>query len=201
MVQPVASGSELFPLLECADVVAIGPGLGQGVWGRALWLATADWDGPVVVDADALNLLAQAPRRRDTWVLTPHPGEASRLLGEHSAGINDDRPGAVRALVTRFGGVALLKGAGTLVASAPEAPVACITGGHPGMATAGMGDVLTGIIAALMGQGLLPHAAAVAGAAWHVASARLAAAQLGAERGMVAGDVVEALPPAGGGRT
>jgi ADP-dependent NAD(P)H-hydrate dehydratase / NAD(P)H-hydrate epimerase len=201
MVQPATSGAELVPLLERADVVAIGPGLGQGAWGRALWLAAADWDGPLVVDADALNLLAQAPRRRDHWVLTPHPGEASRLLGEDSAAINADRLGAVRALVKRFGGVALLKGAGTLVASAPDAPVACVTGGHPGMATAGMGDVLTGIIAALLGQGLPPHPAAVAGAAWHVAAARLAADRLGAERGMVAGDVIDALPSAGEGRT
>ncbi len=199
MVQPASNASELFPLLERADVVAIGPGLGQGAWGRALWLATADWDGPVVVDAGALNLLAQAPRRCDTWVLTPHPGEASRLLGEDTAGINADRLGAVRALVTRFGGVALLKGAGTLVASSPEASAVCVTGGHPGMATAGMGDVLTGIIAALLGQGLPPHAAAVAGAAWHVGAARCAAARLGAQSGMLAGDVVEALPPAVGG--
>jgi ADP-dependent NAD(P)H-hydrate dehydratase / NAD(P)H-hydrate epimerase len=201
MVQPATSGAELVPLLERADVVAIGPGLGQGAWGRALWLAAADWDGPLVVDADALNLLSQAPRRRDRWVLTPHPGEASRLLGEDSAAINADRLGAVRALVKRFGGVALLKGAGTLVASAHDAPAACVTGGHPGMATAGMGDVLTGIIAALLGQGLAPQEAAVAGGAWHVAAARLAATRLGAERGMVAGDVIEALPSAGEGRT
>jgi NAD(P)H-hydrate epimerase len=133
--------------------------------------------------------------------LTPHPGEASRLLGEDSTAINADRLGAVRALVKRFDGVALLKGAGTLVASAPDAPAACVTGGHPGMATAGMGDALTGIIAALLGQGLQLRAAAVAGAAWHVAAARLAANRLGAERGMVAGDVIDALPSAGEGRT
>jgi NAD(P)H-hydrate epimerase len=200
MVQPAANGAELFPLLERADVVAIGPGLGQGAWGRSLWLAAADWDGPLVVDADALNLLAQAPRRRDHWVLTPHPGEASRLLGEDSAAINADRLAAVRALAKRFGGVALLKGAGTLVAAAPDAPAACLTGGHPGMATAGMGDALTGIIAALLGQGLPLRAAAVAGGAWHVAAARSAADRLGGERGMLAGDVIEALPSAGGGR-
>jgi ADP-dependent NAD(P)H-hydrate dehydratase / NAD(P)H-hydrate epimerase len=199
MVQPALTGRDLEPLLSVADAVAVGPGLGQGGWARALWLAAADWHGPMVVDADALNLLAQAPRRRGDWVLTPHPGEAARLLGSKAAAVNADRLAALRALEERYGGVVLLKGAGTLVTVGPDQPPRCVTGGHPGMATAGMGDALTGIIAALRAQGLGAGTAAVTGAAWHVAAAQLAAQRLGGQRGMLAGDVVEALPASGVG--
>lgn len=197
MVRAAASARDLQPLLSSADAVAIGPGLAQEAWGRSIWLTVADWRGPLVVDADALNLLAQAPRRREDWVLTPHPGEAGRLLGIHAAAVNADRPAALSRLSDRFGGVSLLKGAGTLVASGSAAVPVCITGGHPGMATAGMGDVLTGIIAALRAQGQDAASAAVLGAAWHVAAANLAARRMGGQRGMLAGDAVDALPGAG----
>ncbi|WP_043740658.1 bifunctional ADP-dependent NAD(P)H-hydrate dehydratase/NAD(P)H-hydrate epimerase [Thioalkalivibrio nitratireducens] len=199
MVRPAESARDLQTLLAGADAVAVGPGLGQQAWGRALWPAVADWTGPLVVDADALNLLAQAPRRRDDWVLTPHPGEAARLLAVTTGEVTADRVAAVDAIRRRFGGVVLLKGAGTLVAPAPGGGMACITGGHPGMASAGMGDVLTGVMAALRAQGLGPGEAAAAGAAWHVAAARLAARRIGAERGMLAGDVIDALPQSGAG--
>ncbi|WP_006748881.1 NAD(P)H-hydrate dehydratase [Thioalkalivibrio paradoxus] len=199
MVRPAASAQDLQALLAGADAVAVGPGLGQQAWGRALWPAVADWPGPLVVDADALNLLAQAPRQRGDWVLTPHPGEAARLLAVTTSVVNADRVAAVGAIRRRFGGVVLLKGAGSLVALAPGGGMACITGGHPGMASAGMGDVLTGIVAALRAQGLGAGEAAAAGAAWHVAAARLAADRIGGERGMLAGDVIEALPQSGAG--
>ncbi len=199
MVRGVESGSALLPLLQAADAVVVGPGLGQEAWGRALWLAVADAAVPLVVDADALNLLAQAPRQCADWVLTPHPGEAGRLLRQSAAEVEADRPASVRALAARFGGVALLKGAGTLVADDPEAALACVTDGHPGMATAGSGDVLAGIIAALRAQGLSGSAAAGAGAAWHCAAARRARAVIGGERGMVAGDLIAALPAAAAG--
>jgi NAD(P)H-hydrate epimerase len=199
MVRPALTARDLGPLLSAADTVAVGPGLGQGAWGRALWLAAADWRGPLVVDADALNLLAQAPRRRDDWVLTPHPAEAGRLLGSKASAVNADRLAALRLIGERYGGVVLLKGAGTLVSAGPEGPPVCVTGGHPGMATAGMGDVLTGVIAALRAQGLGTGPAAATGAAWHVAAAELAARRLGGQRGMLAGDVAEALPASGAG--
>ena len=199
MVRAASSARELQPLLAGADAVAVGPGLAQDAWGRALWQAVADWPGPLVADADALNLLALAPRRRSDWVLTPHPGEAGRLLGSKAAEVNSDRLGSLHRLVDRFGGVALLKGAGTLVSSGGAGKPVCITGGHPGMATAGMGDVLTGIIGALLAQGLDAGAAAVAGAAWHVAAADLAARRLEGQRGMLAGDVIEALPASAAG--
>ncbi|WP_026340968.1 NAD(P)H-hydrate dehydratase [Thioalkalivibrio sp. AKL10] len=199
MVRGVADASELQALMRRVDVVAVGPGLGQDAWGRGLWLAVADADLPRVVDADALNLLAEAPRRGEDWVLTPHPGEAARLQGQDVATVEADRPGQVRALAARLGGVVLLKGAGTLVASSGAEPLACVTGGHPGMATAGSGDVLTGIIAALRGQGADARSAAEIGAAWHCAAACIARDRLGGARGMLAGDLAEALPAASGG--
>lgn len=199
MVRSALTARDLGPLLSAADAVAVGPGLGQGAWGRALWLAAADWRGPLVVDADALNLLAQAPRRRDDWVLTPHPAEAGRLLGSTASAVNADRLAALRAIGDRYGGAVLLKGAGTLVTTGPEEPPVCVAGGHPGMATAGMGDVLTGVIAALLAQGLGIAPAAATGAAWHVAAAELVARRLGGQRGMLAGDAVEALPASGAG--
>jgi ADP-dependent NAD(P)H-hydrate dehydratase / NAD(P)H-hydrate epimerase len=199
MVRSALTARDLGPLLAAADAVAVGPGLGQGGWGRALWLAAADWRGPLVVDADALNLLAQAPRWRDDWVLTPHPGEAGRLLGSKASAVNADRLAALRAIGERYGGAVLLKGAGTLVTAGLGERPACVTGGHPGMATAGMGDVLTGIVAALRAQGLGAGAAAATGAAWHIAAAQLAAQRLGGQRGMLAGDVVDALPSGGAG--
>ncbi len=199
MVRAVSSARELQPLLSGADAVAVGPGLAQDAWGRALWQTVADWPGPLVADADALNLLALAPRRRTDWVLTPHPGEAGRLLGSRAAAVNSDRLGSLRGLVDRFGGVVLLKGAGTLVSGGSGGMPVCVTGGHPGMATAGMGDVLTGIIGALRAQGLDAGPAAVTGAAWHVAAANLAARRLEGEHGMLAGDVIEALPASAAG--
>ncbi len=194
MVRPVKAARDLEVPLAGADAVAVGPGFGQEAWARALWPAVADWRGPLVVDADALNLLARAPRRRDDWILTPHPGEAGRLLGRQAAAVNADRLGTVQHLQERYGGAVLLKGAGTLVASGSGQIPACIVGGHPGMATAGMGDVLTGIIAALRAQGLEAGNAAVTGAAWHVAAANLAAQRVGNQRGILAGDVIDALP-------
>ena len=199
MVRPAQTARDIDALLAGADAVAVGPGFGQEAWARGLWPAVADWRGPLVVDADALNLLAQSPRRRDDWVLTPHPGEAGRLLGSKAAAVNADRLAALRELQYRYGGTVLLKGAGTLVLSGSQATPSCVTGGHPGMATAGMGDVLTGIIGALRAQGLDADAAAVTAAAWHIAAACTAAQRLGGQRGLLAGDVIQALPASGAG--
>jgi NAD(P)H-hydrate epimerase len=108
---------------------------------------------PLVIDADSLNLLAATPGRRGNWVLTPHPGEAARLLGTSTAAIQQDRSGALRELVRRYGGAAVLKGANTLVATADtdEPPRVCDRG-NPGMATGGMGDVLAGVMGSLLVQ-------------------------------------------------
>ncbi|GAP67424.1 hypothetical protein MBSD_n2748 [Mizugakiibacter sediminis] len=177
---------------ERADVIALGPGLGQGAWGHALWLtALLDAQRPLVLDADALNLLAREPRAlRDAAVLTPHPGEAARLLGCEVAAVQRDRYAAARTLAQRYAAVVVLKGAGTLVAS-PSGDVAVCRWGNPGMASGGMGDVLTGVIAALMAQGQAPWPAACLGVGLHARAGDLAAAA--GERGLLASDLFAPL--------
>jgi len=186
----VASGQELEPLLRQADVVALGPGLGRGEWSRTMFEAALAGGKPLVVDADGLNLLAAEPRRGSDWILTPHPGEAARLIGCSVAEVQADRLGSVRALAGRFGGVAVLKGAASLVLGPSGLPWVC-TAGNPGMATAGMGDVLTGVIAAVWAQHRDAEAAAAVGVLVH-ATAGDAAARAG-ERGLLATDVIERL--------
>lgn len=194
MASAVGTDAALAGLLESADVVALGPGLGRGAWAHGLYADVLDAAPALVLDADALNLLAGAPRPLpDGTILTPHPGEAARLLGCSTAEVQRDRPAAVRALATRWSAVVVLKGAGTLVA-APGAVPWLIAAGNPGMATGGMGDVLTGVIAALRAQGLAPDAAAVCGALLHAAAGDVAA-RTGGERGLRPTDLLAALRP------
>ncbi len=169
-----------------ASVRVLGPGLGQDEWARAIWSAQLALPGPLVLDADGLNLLAEAPVYRDDWVLTPHPGEAARLLACSVAEIEQDRLLAVRRLQQRYGGVVLLKGAGTLVCD--DKTIWLCQEGNPGMASGGMGDLLSGIIAALWGQGLSPAAAAWVGVCVHGEAADIAARD--GERGMLASDLL-----------
>lgn len=156
MSHAVRSGQDLELLLDRASVFLIGPGLGQSAWSGQLLhlLQTRDSGKPMVVDADALNLLSQGrlvdPVKRDNWVLTPHPGEAARLLGCSTAQIQADRFQAVNQLQQRYGGVVVLKGAGTLICDGTQTQLCCR--GNPGMASGGMGDVLSGVIAALLAQ-------------------------------------------------
>jgi len=180
----------LLPLIAAADVVALGPGLGTGAWSRALFDAVLDSGKPLVIDADGLNLLAAATVRHDDWVLTPHPGEAARLIGCSAADVQRDRLKALGQLVGRFGGTVVLKGAGTLVSASDGPPWLC-TAGNPGMAAAGMGDVLTGVVAALRAQGLAPEPAATVGVQLHAQAGDRAACQ--GERGMLAGDLMGPL--------
>lgn len=190
MVHAVADAAALAPLLKRASVVAIGPGLAQLDWSAAMFGAVRDVGLPLILDADALNLLARDPQYRADWCLTPHPGEAARLLGFASArDIAADRYAAAAALNARYGGVAVLKGAGSLVAAAGR--VSVIADGNPGMAGGGMGDVLTGVIAALCAQGLALSDAATVGAALHAAAADVAAAD--GERGLLASDLFAPL--------
>jgi len=190
MSHGVSDADELKALLEKADVVAFGPGLGQSDWSRELFAVVAASEQAAVWDADALNLLAMAPDARDNRVITPHPGEAATLLETDTTAIQADRPLAVDALSGKYGGVAVLKGAGTLVSSKSGVPFLC-TAGNPGMAAAGMGDVLTGIIAALIGQGLSLPDAAMVGVELHARAGDRAAE--GGERGMLASDLITAL--------
>ena len=183
------SGDALAGLLASADVVAIGPGLGQDPWGVGLYEAAFAGGKPLVVDADALNLLAKTPGTLPVdAILTPHPGEAARLLQMASArDVQADRFARVRALCERYGCVVVLKGAGTIVAAPGETP-RVIAAGNPGMATGGMGDVLTGVIAALRAQGLPAFDAASCGALLHAAAGD-AAARDGGERGLLPSDL------------
>lgn len=189
MFHGVEDEDDLAPLLDRATVIAIGPGLGRGDWGRAILRAVLACDKPLVIDADGLNLLAIEPGYRDGWILTPHPGEAARLLKMTPTQVEADRFAAVEDLALRYGGVVVLKGAGSLIAGKVDGQVALGTTGNPGMAGGGMGDVLTGVIAALVAQGLPLFAAAKAGVYLHgLAGDR--AAQAGGERGLLATDLL-----------
>jgi NAD(P)H-hydrate epimerase len=190
MTGPVAAGSDLESLLARASVVAVGPGLGQSAWALEVLAATIAAGKPLVLDADALNLLAAAPRRLDHWVLTPHPGEAARLLASTVESVQRDRIGAAAELRARYGGTVVLKGAGSIVQTNDAGGWICDRG-NPGMATAGMGDVLTGVIAGIAAQCDDLSLAARSGVFVHaVAGDRAAAA---GERGVAAGDVLNEL--------
>ena len=166
MAHAVQDSAELQQLLPRAKVVAIGPGLGQDDWARECWRQARACGLPLVVDADALNLLASDPQPLLGAILTPHPGEAARLLGVTAAQVQADRFKTAQTLADRYDAVVVLKGAGTVVA-APHARSRVIAAGNPGMAVGGMGDLLTGIIAALRAQGLGALDAASAGALLH----------------------------------
>nr|VFK51652.1 MAG: NAD(P)H-hydrate epimerase [Candidatus Kentron sp. TUN]VFK53629.1 MAG: NAD(P)H-hydrate epimerase [Candidatus Kentron sp. TUN] len=194
MCHGIETTTDLDGLLTRATVLAIGPGLGQSPWGRGMIESVIQTDLPLIIDADGLNLLAASPyefnNHRGGQVLTPHPGEAGRLLNCTTAEIQEDRFKAVRDLVTRFGGTAILKGSGTLIFD--EGADLCVASdGNPGMATGGMGDVLTGVIAGLMAQGMTIPDAARLGVCLHGRAADMEANS--GERGMLAGDLMPRL--------
>jgi hydroxyethylthiazole kinase-like uncharacterized protein yjeF len=188
---PVADPRALTDAIARADVVAIGPGLGRDSWARAVLDTVLAQDKPLVVDADALTLVAESGvPARDNWILTPHPGEAGRLLGISSDEVQKDRLAALDALVERYRGTVVLKGAGTLIGSPRRTPALCERG-NPGMASAGMGDVLTGAIAGILAQCRDPWLAARVGVLVH-AMAGDSVARNG-ERGLLASDVAREL--------
>jgi NAD(P)H-hydrate epimerase len=176
--------------LSVFDAIAVGPGLGTGAEAQRMLDAVVASTAQLVVDADALTLLAERPRKSDNWILTPHPGEAARLLGTSVDDVQRDRPGSVRRIVERYGGACVLKGANTLVCGDSHVPWVCDRG-NPGMATAGSGDVLTGVIAAFLATTHDHLLAATAGVLLHAeAGDRAACAGM---RGMIAGDIVAEL--------
>jgi NAD(P)H-hydrate epimerase len=184
-------------VLDRASVLVVGPGLGQSGWSEELLAETLARPLPTLIDADALNLLARGERgAAGPVVVTPHVGEAARLLDCASDEVRRDRPGTVRALARRVAGVAVLKGAGSLVAAMDGTGEPGLLGvcahGNPGMASAGMGDVLSGIIGGLMAQGLAGADAAVAGTCLHALAGDRAAASLG-QRSVLAMDLMEPL--------
>ena len=191
MAHEVDGPQTLEPLLERASVIALGPGLGKGAWGHALWLTALDANKPLVLDADGLNLLSREHRQfAVATVLTPHPGEAGRLLGVETKDIERDRFAAARELAHRYKAVVVLKGSGSLIAD-PSGRLDVCPWGNPGMASGGMGDLLTGIIAALLAQGCDAWQAACLGVGLHARAGDHAARQ--GERGLLATDLLPAL--------
>ncbi|QJP07442.1 NAD(P)H-hydrate dehydratase [Pseudomonas multiresinivorans] len=191
MARGVSSSAELLRLAERADVLVIGPGVGRDAWGRLLVSAAASLERRQVWDADALNLLAEGRVARPSgdWVITPHPAEAARLLGISTAEVQADRPRAALALAQRYQAVVVLKGVGSLIAS-PDGRLALCDHGHPAMAGAGLGDVLSGILGGLLAQGL-PAFDAACLAVWLHARA---GESLGAQgRGLAAADLIPAV--------
>lgn len=190
MCHAIENADELEQLFDKADVIAFGPGLGQSPWARDLYDVAAAAKHPCVWDADALNLLGGAPAAMSMRIITPHPGEAATLLGLQTAAVQADRPAALQQLTARYGGVAVLKGAGTLVTAASGVPWLC-TAGNPGMSAAGMGDVLTGVIAAMLGQGLPAELAAIVAVEAHARAGDAAAVH--GERGLLASELAADL--------
>lgn len=190
MVHAVEDASAFRQLAARADAVVIGPGLGQSAWSQALLSVALELQLPMVMDADALNLLSRQQHVSDNRIITPHPGEAARLLASDAASIQADRFAAVASLQARCGGVAVLKGAGTLVQKR-DAPPALVSSGNPGMATAGTGDVLAGIAGAFLAQGFALDEAALLAVAVHGCAGDRAA--IDGERGMLARDVIAAI--------
>ncbi|WP_422135709.1 NAD(P)H-hydrate dehydratase [Endozoicomonas sp. ALD040] len=192
MASAVSGAEDLRVLLEGKNLLVVGPGLGKDSWARELLAEVLKAECPVVIDADGLNIISEDPallkRRKYPMILTPHSGEAARLLETQTSTINGDRVKAAKELFNRFGAVVVLKGAGTLVYDGKILNLC--PDGNPGMAVAGMGDVLSGVIAALAAQGLETHDAAALGVWLHATGADHLAGLQG-ERGMLA---LETLP-------
>ena len=185
MALAIRQRSDLMPVLSVARVVIIGPGLGLGAWAQMLWPTLAQAGALQVLDADGLSWLAQNPQLHPARIMTPHPGEAARLLHCSVAEVQRDRLAAVHALQAQYGGVVILKGAGSLISDGQrcwQCPA-----GNPGMATAGMGDVLAGVVGALLAQGVPLFEAAALGVSLHARAGDMAAER--GERGMLASEL------------
>ncbi len=178
-------------LLARVSSIVIGPGLGRHSWGNRLLGQVLATDTAKVIDADALNLLAIEDGPRTDWVLTPHPGEAARLLGDTPQAIQSDRFMAVEMLQQSYGGCTVLKGSGTLVKGGETVITAICAYGNPGMASAGMGDVLSGVIGALLAQGFGLEMAAKLAVVVHARAADQAAAK--GQRGLLATDLFDSI--------
>lgn len=192
MAHGAVDGSELAPLIDTADAIVIGPGLGLGNWSRSVWNSVMAADKPLVVDADALTLLAELGSSHRGLVLTPHPGEAARLLATDVADIQGRRLAAVREIAERFRAAVVLKGACSLIVGTNPAGVPAVCDrGNPGMATGGAGDVLAGVVGGLLAQTHDIDVALRAGVLMHALAGDDAAAD--GERGTIASDLLPHL--------
>ena len=201
MVKAVEANEDLASLLPAASVIVLGPGLGQSDWSRLCLKLTlahlATHPVPLVLDADALNFLSQGLGLNEVGhvkelIITPHPGEAARLLDISSSDVQQDRVAAAEKLQAAYGGVSILKGAGTLVCYRQGARVQIdqCAHGNPGMASGGMGDVLSGVLGGLLAQGFTAADSARLGVCIHGRAADKVAAEHG-ERGMLATDLLD----------
>lgn len=189
MCHGITNANQLQKLLTHATVIVIGPGLGQSAWSKKLLHATLKANKSLVIDADGLNLLAKyKPYKKfipnNNWILTPHIKEAERLLAINKI---TDRIAAIKNLQKKYGGVVILKGAGTLIFDGKELNIC--KKGNPGMATAGMGDILSGVIGGLLAQQIPLNIAAKLGVLLHATAGDMAAKKLG-ERGLIATDLL-----------
>ena len=196
MVKAMSGDNGCLSWVGRQHVIAVGPGLGLSPWSESMLKACLETQAAMVVDADGLNLLAllaqRKPLKRANWILTPHPAEAARLLACKVSEIQQDRVLSATRIAGRFGASVVLKGCGTIVAD-PSGQYAICPLGNPGMATAGSGDVLTGIVVALLGQGLSCFDAAKAGVLAHASAGDFAAEKVG-ETALIAGDIIDYLP-------
>lgn len=190
MAHAVKTAKDLIPLIKKASIIVLGTGLGLSYWSKQLFTRVLTAPQIKVLDADALNLLAKQTIKSDRWILTPHPGEAARLLDCTIKAIQANRIKAVKALQKQYGGVVVLKGAHSLVCTAKSLRI-CLEG-NPGMASGGMGDVLSGVIGGLLAQHFTLQQAAECGVYLH-ATAGDKAAQLKGERGLLASDLLAYL--------
>ena len=190
MSHAVETLDDIMPLIKRATVIAIGPGLGTSEWAKLLLARVLESKLPIVIDADALNLLAEEEQASKSWVITPHPGEAARLLNTHTKTIQHDRFKSLGLLHEKFQGPVVLKGFGTLIADTKGEFFIC-DAGNPGMSSGGMGDVLTGVIAGLIAQGIEINHATKLGVCLHASAADRAT--IGGERGLLAMDLMPHL--------
>ncbi|MDA8561505.1 NAD(P)H-hydrate dehydratase [Gammaproteobacteria bacterium] len=189
MCHGIKSEKILNSLLETASVIVLGPGMGITSWGKKLFTIVLKQKKPLIIDADGLNILATQSIKRSNWIITPHPGEASKLLKLTKDIIQNDRVKAVQKLQTKFNGISVLKGFNSLICTDEE--LFKCEAGNPGMATAGMGDILTGVIAGLIGQKFSLSDASTCGVLIHSLAGDMAAKN--GERGMIATDLLPHL--------
>jgi NAD(P)H-hydrate epimerase len=189
MAHGFSDATAIHAAIAHANAIVIGPGLAQADWAVAAVKSALDSKKPIIMDADALRIAAHHDWDLSHAILTPHPGEAAALLKTPTAQLEHDRFLAVQQLQEKTQATVLLKGAGSLIADAKRLAVLC--GGNAGMATAGSGDVLSGVIGALLAQGLRGFDAALLGGAWHAEAGDRAA--IAGQHGMIASDLIKQL--------
>ena len=200
MVKGVDSGQDLKEILDVPNVIVLGPGLGKNAWAEQMmqqtFIACKKRDLPLIMDADALNMMTSLKLRvmaPHKLVITPHPGEAARLLKQNVKEIEEDRFKSAKKLSQKFNSITVLKGSGTIVCSnTNKLRLAVCESGNPGMASGGMGDILSGLIGSFIAQGLGLTEATETAVALHSVSADIASLEVG-ELGLLASDVIETI--------